>query len=134
MVIVNCGLPYMMLSWAICLGTSDESSFRILSPSTPCSLGNYLPFSSWRMYTMFSASWSCGGRRVGLGTGCFNFIKSMVIYSSCFKLQFSFTWAIIYPFQSTKLYFSFGVWEGLPLNYAESRRENQGLIAFQTNF
>lgn len=102
MVIVNCRLPYMMFSW-VRLGTSDESSFGILSPSTPCSLGNYLPFSSWRKYRMFSASWSCGGRRVGLGTECFNFIKSMVIYSPCFKSLFSFTWAEILSFTLSRI-------------------------------
>lgn len=131
--IVNCGLDYMILSWAICLGTSDLSSFRILSQPTPYSLENYLPFSSWRMYAV-SIIVELWWQESRAGYWMFQLYQTMVIYSTHTVLNY-YSYlpeqkSYHLPFPEYKTFFFFGVWERLPLNYAESRRENWGLIAF----
>lgn len=72
------------LAWGSLISVSI---FRILfppTPGTPCK--STFHFHTWRMYTMFPASWVWSGRRTGQGTRYLSFITSIVTYSPCFNL------------------------------------------------
>lgn len=123
------------LAWGSLISVSI---FRILSPptpGTPCK--STFHFHTWRMYAMFPASWVWSGRRTGQGTGYLSFI-TIVTYSPCFNSVPPRIYLerdlLFYPFQNRRPSSSVRAWEEWSLKYAESRRENRGPIAFQTDF
>lgn len=125
---------YMTIHSTICLGTSDVSIFRILSPLTPDFLEKHLLLWCLEDVHHLSSILSMKQKGAWQDPGCLNFLMSTVTYSSSFNLVTTLIYLSRNPLfnslQNRKLHL-LSVW-GMTTQLCTVKE--RGSVALQTDF